>query len=351
MSLLFYVVYFPTSILTLFATSNNKQSNYLLLLIIISVIAFFIGIRSIDVGNDTIAYQRIFDAVINDKVGSFESINIEYLFRKFNYLVWYFGGAIDSVILISSLVTFYGVFCVIKRFSIDTSLSFSLFLTFGPFLFFHSGIRQSIAIAIILFSMKYFFTERYKIFLIFVFIAAGFHFTAFFVLSFFLVKVKYPPILLLLMCFLSMILYINPQIIKDIIYTFSFMVPEQYLHFLVKGLVAQSKGLGIKFLFYSFCCIALIYGYSRNMCDDTKINTQVYLLAIFYIVFSNVFGNVEVVNRLAHYLSPFFALALPIFVHSHFRKTNLLFILFLLHIISYTFFLRSMFNDSYNIFS
>lgn len=155
-----------------------------------ALFAFLSGFRAPYIGNDTEEYLRIFREVNSGLYDNSESrYEIGYLWL--NQILGNFSDNSQIIFIATSLFIYYSFGRFILKYSKFPWLSLFLFLTYGFFSFSITVVRQSIAIAILLFSYDYILKNKFIKFLGLVILATLFHSTAvFFIFSYLCNKIK-----------------------------------------------------------------------------------------------------------------------------------------------------------------
>lgn len=164
------------------------------------------GLRSRHVGIDTLRYEKRFlqigentefPSIVEEP--AFDFVQQVVIFYTDNFNVWLF--------LVSSFV-FSAIGLFVYRYSSNYYISYILIITLDYFDFAFSGMRQMIAMVIILFTYKYVIEKKLLQFVLIVFIASLFHLSAVVVLPlYFIVNVDWNKINLSLIFFAYMIVY------------------------------------------------------------------------------------------------------------------------------------------------
>lgn len=165
------------------------------------------GLRSRYVGVDTLRYEKRFIEIsqntdiprLTDEP-AYDFLQQIVVFYTDNFHVWLF---IVSVFIFTALGYF------IYRYSSNYYLSYILLITLDYFDFAFSGIRQMIAMVIILFTFKYVIEKKLSGFLLIVFIASLFHLSAVVVLPlYFIVNLDWDKTNLSIIFFSYMIIFL-----------------------------------------------------------------------------------------------------------------------------------------------
>lgn len=274
--------------------------------IIIAVI--FIGIstcRAYTVGYDTINYKGYFD--FKNKYPN--NIVYEFLYELINFIVVKMGLPFSFVLLFCSIIVFSAFTFVIKKYSIDISFSFFLIIALGIFGNTFNAVRQYLALAMFLFSIKYIRTGGFIKYLILILIASLFHSSAIvlvpiYFIRYFKINIKFMIISSLGMVCLAFLL-------KPITYFLSLFTNFNYYdrYFLSSEFyepiklyyVAYAVGMmGVVLLFY------MLKDKVKKNFNEQQYNNYEFFLMMFYIsvcirVFATFSGIFSIVNRLSIY--------------------------------------------------
>ncbi len=150
-------------------------------LLVVSCVMLFIvlGCRDISVGNDTDRYVTHFLSYQRKDFIEIFSIGDNYGFYIFNYILSLIApNGAQFYIMATSLFMVVSIYFFLKRNAEDIILSQAMLLALSFIYFFATGIKQSLAIAILLFSYEYLKRNKFFKFLILVLLAASFHITA-----------------------------------------------------------------------------------------------------------------------------------------------------------------------------
>ena len=167
---------------------RNKQK---ISWIAVVVLILFSGLRGHLVGSDLPHYKMIFDLV--GKEHNINNTHEHYGFL-FNFAVW-LSGVISTesigftiLLMISSIIVVLTAAYVSKECSSDISISMLLFVCFDTYILSFSGLRQSMAIGLIMIAFKYMHDKKPLNFAIMVVLAYYFHDSAIFVLPLYLLN-------------------------------------------------------------------------------------------------------------------------------------------------------------------
>lgn len=137
------------------------------------------GLRSIKIGLDTPQYYFLFHDV--SKTGnlfkSLKEVNTEWGFVLYQYIISLFGNYY-VFLFITAIITIVPVMWIIYKYSKIPWLSIVLFILFGYFTFYMSGLRQAIAMSFCIIAFHYSSQNKLIKYLICISIAFLFHQTA-----------------------------------------------------------------------------------------------------------------------------------------------------------------------------
>lgn len=150
---------------------KKYRSNWLFI-ISFCLISFLITIRY-GVGND---YDQYFNVIIPNVING--TGKYEFLFMEFTKLVYPLGQQVLIIRLIGIATVFFWLMAINEQSPyFILSVCYSLGILYVSF--FMSGIRQGLAMAMFLYSLKYLRNHQWKHYYVLMLIAAGFHSSAF----------------------------------------------------------------------------------------------------------------------------------------------------------------------------
>lgn len=167
---LFFIVYIMSFFEVFFC---NKSHKIYLAIIILFISAFFGGLRH-EIGTDWEQYYFYF--YNNDALDEFMASPYEYGYVILNYILKFMVGKYNVL-----LVIMIGLICSLKLKTIYKYACFPLVVMFLNFSFYIGdffAVRQSIALAIVVYSIRYIIEHDFKKFFIVIGVACLFHKTA-----------------------------------------------------------------------------------------------------------------------------------------------------------------------------
>lgn len=170
------------------STREYKHTDIQVCFFIISLIVlwFLTAFRSSEIGNDTITYVRYFSNVISS--GNAYNKNFEYGFQLLTLLISKFTSNPYIFLVVISSICYVGVGIYVYKYS-DNPV-FSAILIYGQiFSFFMTGLRQAIAMVIVLYAYQYIKDGKLFRALLLIILASSFHATAWVVILLFFNKI------------------------------------------------------------------------------------------------------------------------------------------------------------------
>lgn len=164
--------------------SNVSSKICKVLYILIGFTFVFVAGLRYETGVDWLAYQYYFDEIIplneafyfNTFSNSFLKLDVGY--SLLNSIVKMLGGNIQLVFFIMSLISTILLIKNLKYYSNHVLTGLFIYFPFFFFVFDMSGIRQGLAIQIVLFSVKYISAKNFRKFLLCILLATSIHWTA-----------------------------------------------------------------------------------------------------------------------------------------------------------------------------
>jgi len=244
--------------------------------------------------------------------------NIEIGYELINHLIAFSGFDFWLVFLIFSFIINYFTLKTLKDNSKNYLLSTIIIFGTGFIFFQTNGIRQAIAIACIFYGSKYIISSDLKKYLFFCTLGLGFHLTAYIMIPFYwLAKIKFKKIILLLGVLISLILFINPLILEKFTEALLNLITIPRYQNYIKKALANSGGIdsGYRVIFEALISIIIIIFTPQKIFD--KLQGRIY---INFFVFSNIskllFSRFWALGRISFYFTVFQSLFFPYFIYN-----------------------------------
>lgn len=319
--MLIYILYVIVFLFMLFIYKKDK--NILIPILLLLVLNAF---RGYSVGTDYAGYYNSYRSHLNTFF--FDDLNINTFIinigsNKANELGWgflnYFGDknniAFYSINFFAISVILYFIYGTIRNQS--PHFFFSLYLYLTLYLFFPSFniIRQSIAIAIFAYSIRYINGNRPFIYLLFCLLASLFHSSALLLpLLYFLKYIKINSIyciILLLFSFIIPIMQWDKYIIIFLFDTDKFLLYSQYANMKIHG----NNEMGSIMIMFLFVIQTLIFIYC---CLRLKGSNNIYMTLWFIGIFIlNITMNYSWLFRISGYFLIAQIIAMPLVVYGN----------------------------------
>jgi len=283
----------------------SKRAKRFLYIISIISIALIIGLRDYAVGFDTETNIYIFNIISSMDLKSTIISPPWNLERGYLLFIWIIGQFTKNASIFLLIISFFDLFLVGRWIWINSKTPFlSLIIFTCVFLtFFLTGMRQSIAISIILFAYDDIKSKKLIGFLFKVFIASLFHISALvFLFAYPLAKLKWERIYLLALAIAFPIVYfVRISIFSNILTQI-----EKYSDFMI-----LDHGAPVTYTLLLILIILSAFIISKGKISDKKelqINFNIVAFAIIIMPLVSVNGSIM---RVAMYFSIFICLLLP----------------------------------------
>jgi len=290
----------------------DLNNNHLLFLVLI---LFFYGWRNIYFGSDFEGYVVSYKEIMNN------NDLLDFYFKFYEPLSYY------SVDLFTKLHIpynwYYGVLALISYYFILKSsnnfaylLPLIIYFTFtGSYFFFsHSAVRQSISIAIFLYSIQFIYMHNFKKYFFWILIATGFHFSAIVLLPiYFFEKIKYNRTIAFIVFIIVSIPFIE-YLLYDVVFKFINFITNNllsiYEHYINTHRIDISDAhYGIGMFIYDISRLWLIFMSKKVIKLQPQLKIY-FILAILDIILIKLFWNIELIARISQYFQVCFYFAL-----------------------------------------
>lgn len=275
------------------------------------IFSFFMGVRSFEVGKDTVAYQRIFFSLgsipLNRELPlSISGYPIYRLLCKFVYVV--LGREYRYFLLVTAIITITGLLYFIKKYSSDVFFSVPLFLLYYMYFNSWNASRQYLAIAFSLIAVALADRKKMGLSALFMMFAIFTHNTIAIMLSFYVayfMKWNKRRIALILIAMIAVFSF------SDIIVVMLQFFPRYqtlYLQAFLSGNMklfggtAQGRKAIVSLLF--FVVSILCYCFRREKIN-TKMEWVILLFTSIELFIGIFFRSNSMILRLQMYFSPY----------------------------------------------
>ncbi|MGO4936210.1 EpsG family protein [Fundicoccus sp. Sow4_H7] len=154
--------------------TNNKLYVYIVSIILISISGF----RHVSIGIDTMNYNNIFHHVNSLSISNAINIDVEIGYQLYQILIGNISDDFQLLLVITSILYIGIVSHLIYKYSENPMISYLLFIFFDFYTFSLSGIRQTIAMSLIILAFMQIKEKKFNRFLFWTILASSFHITA-----------------------------------------------------------------------------------------------------------------------------------------------------------------------------
>jgi len=216
----------------MFINGETKFKRKAYLAIVFILLFFISAFRSINIGNDTATYVKMFD-IFGSANNIFDlDTRIEIGYIIFNKILYHMTSNPLILFIVTSAFILGSYLKFIYKNSNMIWLSVLLLINLRLFYFTLSGIRQSIAIAIVLLGYEYIKSRKLIKFIIVILIASLFHYSAIvFLIVYPISKIKFSYLVVILQAIIGVALYFA----FDILINFAFRLFPQYQAYTASG--------------------------------------------------------------------------------------------------------------------
>jgi transmembrane protein EpsG len=281
--MIFYFILLALIMLLLYTPVKNTgaKSSDLGIYISVTLLTLFAGFRNRSVGTDTNNYIGFFE---NRSAYNFSNTSIERGFLVLEEIARFVSTNYSIFLTLIALVCVVSYTYLIKKESLNISISFFLYLTLGSYLFFFNGARQGIAASILAIAFVFLLKRKLFWFVFWVLVASLFHRTVLIMLPFYYILIlKYSTFRMFLFSVTS---FVGLSFLSFFISFFDEVVSVRYSAYIDR----DASGGVLLGLFFSVSSLLLIYLRNRIPKEIQKIydiylnlcvfNSLIYLVVI-----------------------------------------------------------------------
>jgi len=322
---LYFILLLIVFIQSAFLLVGRKAGKFLFLLFTFGECFVIEGFRSFNVGSDTKAYLDIYSYI--------SQIDFSNLFSMSSYLEkgYMLLNKIISVVfydpqwlfIITAVFICFSTARFIFKHSPNVLLSAILYLTLDMFFFNLTGIRQSLAIAILFFAYDFLLSRRFIIFALIVLAASAFHSSAIIFIAVYPLyniridaKKAFVIFVLGLVCFISFVEF--SKIIFSLFPKYSDYAMTSLFGGEMKSASIIKTVLGFAVFIFSFSVFRIL---PKSEEDNTRQFNILLWFALLWTVFQFVSVNAIILERVSLYFYAFSMVLLPLAI-SHIRKAS-----------------------------
>jgi len=327
--LIFY--YLMTIPLNKYFHSKNERIFWLFFLLF--PLFIMVAFRSLNVGSDTLTYFRMYNnssgiGLTQPYVG-YTEIGFQFINRLFNV----FGFSFMLYQICYAFFVYLSIYIFLFKYSKNFSLSIFIFIALRVFFFSMTGVRQMIAISIILYSLPYLINRKLLKFLIITTIAALIHNTA--IVFIFIYFIPYKVFSKKTIVKLFFIMGITLLIFDNLIELFLILYPK-YSTYLAR--IESYDGL---FVYVQFILVIMIFFFGYFVSEKynlrhSKENKIYFNAALFSVLLALLATQINIAGRYLKYFYMIYLIYLPaIFINNKRSKYKLINSVFLFLLLVY----------------
>lgn len=329
--------------------SNIRAASLVVITILVSTL---IGFRPAESGIDTQSYYLLYEQVLTNFENSWKVVKLGFVFYYLSQLANFMGGDAAYLTFFYALLTCSFIFYTIYRHSVSLPISVAYFFTgIGLFFFMHNVMRQALAIAIIFYSISFITNKNLLKFVATTTLAVLVHASAvFFIPFYFLARLPIKSFILVVAWLLSLPFIFIPSLIVSIMKSLSFIVPNQYVHYLTVQEMYEKGGisdLGLVLMLKQGMFFLVWLAYREEL--QLTHSRVIYLLAMYAVILGNIVLGLGLIGRFNEYLFIFMLLALPMAIKSLIKQSQQHFVLFSAWLVLTLIFIQNLFVGSHGV--
>ena len=318
---IYLLVFFILLVLSNIYVKTNEKKKKIVLSIIILLLSVLGGVRASNIGTDVMVYgERWFNISVNTNSLSsllkiIQTTDIGYVIL--NYIVSRFTDNFNVFLFVHQLIINILICTTIAKYCKNGNIILGLLFYYFVYYFrTYNLLRQAVALAIVLWSVRYLIENKKIKYIISILIAAQFHATAYFCILTLIIYMllrstnKYRKIFILLISFVSIICVINlldimtilynMGIINDRIYAYTYTFIKSEVSFNLIEFMIKIAGIIISSLY--------IFGYKKEIDKNDKF---LYLIMVLDLIVSQTSNFISYAGRLAYYYGTINVIFLP----------------------------------------
>lgn len=321
------IIYIINIVLVIFFGVLNVSFNFMNKKITVAIIGLqlflLLSLRDQTVGTDLYTYLKYFESI--NVYGILPYTNIfEFGYLLFNRLISLFTSNKQIFISIVAFITTISISRFIYKYSKLPFLSFFLYISLGFYSFTFSGLRQSIAFSILLFSYEYIKSRNFVKFIFIVFLASTFHTSAIiFILAYFVSNISINSKSILLYFLVSIFFFIFRFRIMSLITKYFYNNYSIY----------ESGAYTILFVMIAVVTFTLLFfARTKKYDDDSVINYNLVLFSLVLVTLASTSSNVM---RIVNYYYYYIIILIPDVIISFNNRKEILFASYITLVLSF----------------
>ena len=304
--LIYIILIILTIIFGMIFEKNNKKLYSIIMIILFTLIA---GLRNYTIGNDTQPYFHSFNNFLVYGYDSFSISRFEKGYILLNLIVGIFTDNFTIMLTICALIINIFICNFIRKNSKSMCMSFLLFF-FCRFFFSEMNIvRQYIALGIFLYSIKYIENKRMLKYLLYICIAAAFHYSVIFMIPlYYLYDIKLDKKKII---YMSLITLLVNYVFYDILMKLTNVLG------IYQGYVTEFYGsnkIGSIIVFFMYFIVYIFLLYITKHKKVMKKDNFLYNCSFILVLVSFLAIKLSVLSRITEYLSILMIVQIPNFI-------------------------------------
>lgn len=282
----------------------NKKRDFIFLCFAGSLLILVPGMRGYSVGTDTEGYIKMFNEVL-----TYGSSYGEVGYNIFSKIISCFSDSPRAILLATATFTGIGIIRFIWKYSGDVFLSTYLYITLYYWFFTFNGVRQFMAIVIILNSINYLYEKKIYRYLFMMLIAMSFHTSACI------------GIVFIFIYYMNCFRFSTKMIIIGILFSFIFLLFDSFIMLAFKVLPIYSRyserkfftqSSGIMYIILYLSIFLFCYAGKNMKTNVEKRDFNNIIVVLFLCLWFSILGlKSNSFNRLGWYFYIFTIIAIP----------------------------------------
>lgn len=315
-------VYIACLVSRIFNENNNKiLAGMFLLLAFLSM--FFISGFRYGVGTDYFNYEYIFKNI------SLNNISAEFSYDFLSIFIKKFFSNAQIIFLVTSFIILMLFFISIPKYSKRYELSIFLFITMYHFYYSMNIVRQYIAISIVLYGIRYIFSENFKKYLFCVIFASTFHSSAIIAIIIYFLRKKFlldNHITTIIIFLFALLVYNN---VENVFYYVSILIPKYKIY--TQNSINIEEGSYLNVIVYGIL-LFIMYLYKNKIIQRDKENILYMNMLVVTFILSIVDFKTVLFGRVLLYFSIYCILIIPKFIDIFNKKLKIIMYLCILYV-------------------
>ena len=286
---------------------NFKNGDKLFLKLAFLLLILFAALRSENVGTDLKNYKNFYELVNYFSLAKLLTL-FEPGYALYSFVLFTISkGSFQFLLIVTSILTLIGPYYFIKENSNNYFLSVIVYICLSFYIFTFSGLRQSIALSILLLSLRFVKDKKFYRYILLVFLAFCFHKSAIiFLPAYFLNKIEFKNKQFPFLLILGFVVFISRY----------FIVSKLTMFFYDNYATLNNMGGGYQLLTIFIVIFMLLTMFKKRVLESNENNNlwyNMFYVGILIQIIATVEGNA---NRAACYYTLPLILLIPYFVNT-----------------------------------